>query len=161
MKKPVLLRKRLIPFETADISNDELLFRDERLIVTRWKALKPRTDFDGGISYTFLKEGFKLSRFYDAQGIFLYWYCDIIDVLFDMPNDTYTFVDLLIDLKILPDGTIKVLDTDELAEALEDGLITIEQACRALRILDSLLKLAYENKFPPRECMEGGKKWIQ
>lgn len=154
MKKPVLLRKRFIPYEIKDISNDEMLFRNERLLVTRWKAIKPRVDFHGGISYTFMDEGIKLSKFYSEQGIFLYWYCDIIDVLYDPVNNSYTFEDLLVDVKILPDGIIKVLDADELAEALENGLITVEQACRALRTLDKLLKLVYENKFPPEECME-------
>ncbi len=152
MKKPILLRKRFIPYEIADISSDELIFRDDALLVTRWKAIKPRTDFYGGISYTFLKEGIKLARFYNEEGIFLYWYCDIIDVLYKAEKDEYTFEDLLVDVKILPDRTIKVLDTDELAEALEQGLITVEQACRALRTLDKVLKLVYDNKFPPEEC---------
>lgn len=154
MKKPVLLRKRFIPEEISDISSDELLFRNERLLVTRWEAIKPRADFYGGISYTFLEEGIKLARFYDRKGIFLYWYCDIIDVLYREERDEYTFEDLLVDVKILPDGTIKVLDTDELAEALEKGLITVEQACRALRTLDRVLKLVYEKKFPPEECKD-------
>ncbi|OGO83089.1 MAG: hypothetical protein A2Y21_06945 [Clostridiales bacterium GWC2_40_7] len=154
MKKPVLLRKRFIPYEIIDISSDDLLFRDERLLVTRWKAIKPRTDFYGGISYTFLDEGIKLARFYNEQGIFLYWYCDIIDVLYNEERDEYTFLDLLVDVKILPGGAIRVLDTEELAEALEKGLVTLEQACRALRTLDRVLKLIYDNKFPPEECKE-------
>jgi len=154
MKKPVLLRKRFIPCEITNISSDDLLFRNDQLLVTRWKSIKPRADFYGGISYTFLKEGIKLARFYNEQGIFLYWYCDIIDVLYDEEKDEYTFEDLLVDVKILPDGTIKVLDTDELAEALEKGFITAEQACMALRTLDKVLKLVYNNKFPPEECKE-------
>ena len=154
MKKPVLLRKRFIPCEITNISSDDLLFRNDRLLVTRWKSIKPRADFYGGISYTFLKEGIKLARFYNEQGIFLYWYCDIIDVLYDEEKDEYTFEDLLVDVKILPGGTIKVLDTDELAEALEKGLITAEQACMALRTLDRVLKLVYNNEFPPEECKE-------
>lgn len=152
MKKPVLLRKRFIPYEIVDISSDELLFRSDSLLVTRWKAIKERTDLFGGISCTFLKEGMKLARFYDSQGDFLYWYCDIIDILYDENNDTYTFEDLLVDIKVMPNGEVRVLDADELAEALEKGLITIEQAGRALRILDMVLKLIYDKKFPPEEC---------
>lgn len=154
MKKPIILRKRFIPFEVVDISGDELLFRSEDLLVTRWKAIRQRDDLYGGISFTFLKDGFKLSRFYRDNGEFLYWYCDIIDVVFDMEKDTYIFEDLLVDIKVMPDGTIKVIDTDELAEVLERELITTGQACKALRILDRVLKLIYENKFPPEECNE-------
>ncbi|NJD02540.1 MAG: DUF402 domain-containing protein [Ruminiclostridium sp.] len=154
MQKPVLLRKRFIPCEITDITGDELLFRNERLLVTRWKAIKPRTDFFGGISYTLLNEGIKLSRFYNEQDIFLYWYCDIIDVLYNGDKDEYTFEDLLVDVMILPDGTVKVLDADELAEALEKGLVSTEQACRALRTLNKFLKLVYNNEFPPEECKE-------
>jgi predicted RNA-binding protein associated with RNAse of E/G family len=154
MKKPFLFRKRYIPQETVNISNDELLFRSNELLVTRWLAIKPRSDFHGGISYTFLKEGFKLSRFYDAGGSFLYWYCDIIDVIYDEAEDTYILDDLLLDIKIMPDGLIKLLDADELAIALERGLITQEQACRALKTMDKVLKMVYQGSFPLVECNE-------
>lgn len=154
MKKPVMFRKRFIPYEIVDISSDHMLFRDDKLLVTRWKAIKPRSDIFGGISFTFLKEGIKLARFYNEQGEFLYWYCDIIEVLYDEVKDEFIFQDLLVDVKVMPDGMIKVLDADELAEALEKGLITAGQACKALRTLDSVLKLVYEGKFPPEECKE-------
>ena len=154
MKKPSIFRKRFIPYETVDISDDELLYRSDELLITRWTAIKPRSDFYGGVSYAFLKEGFKLSRFHDSKGGFLYWYCDAVDVLYDSERDRYTFEDLLVDIKVLPGGETRVLDTDELAAALEEGLITAAQACRALRTLDRLLKLVYEGNFPPKECNE-------
>lgn len=152
MKKPTVLRRRYIPDETVDISEDTLIYRSKELLVTRWKVIKPRTDFASGISFSFLKDGYKISRFYDADGVFLYWYCDIIDVGYDEVKDTYTMADLLVDIKLLPDGTLKVLDTDELAEALEKGLVTQEQACRSLRKLNELLKMIDEGSFPPEHC---------
>jgi Uncharacterized conserved protein len=152
MKKPVLLRKRYIPEEIVDISNDILIHRDEELLVTKWTAIKPRLDIQGGISYTFLKEGFKLGKFYNPKGDFLYWYCDIIDVLYDEAKDTYTLDDLLIDIKLLPDGTIKVLDADELAEALDRKLVTPEQVSRALKKFDHVLSMIYSGNFPPVVC---------
>lgn len=156
MKKPVLLRKRYIPYEIVDISGDELLYRSDELLVTRWKAIRQRKDIYGGISYAFLNKGFKLGRFYDQEGKFLYWYCDIIDVLYDSDKDEYTFDDLLVDIKIMPDGMVKILDADELATALETGLISIGQACRAMRTLDNVLKLVYSGNFPPEECRQHG-----
>lgn len=154
MKKPIMLRTRYIPFETVDISSDELLYRDEEILITRWKAIKPRTDISGGISYTFLKEGIKISRFYDASKKFAYWYCDIIDVEYDSTSDKYTLIDLLLDVKLMSDGTMKVLDADELAIALEQGLITQEQACRSLKKMDKILQMVYKSNFPPQICLE-------
>lgn len=154
MNKPSILRTRFIPFETVDISSDELLYIDEDILITRWKAIKPRADISGGISYTFLKDGIKISRFYDANKIFAYWYCDIIDVEYDTAINQYTLIDLLLDVKLMPDGTMKVLDADELAVALEQGLITQEQACRSLKKMDGILQSVYNNAFPPAVCLE-------
>ncbi len=154
MNKPKIFRTRYIPFETVDISSDELLYIDEDILITRWKAIKPRADISGGISYTFLKEGIKISRFYDAEKRFAYWYCDIIDVKYDRELNQYTLIDLLLDVKLMPDGTMKVLDADELAIALEEGLITQEQACRSLKKMDSILQSVYSGTFPPTVCMD-------
>jgi len=154
MNKPKIFRTRYIPFETVDISSDELLYIDEDILITRWKAIKPRADISGGISYTFLKEGIKISRFYDAESRFAYWYCDIIDVKYDRELDQYTLIDLLLDVKLMPDGTMKVLDADELAIALEQELITQEQACRSLKKMDSILQSVYNGTFPPAVCMD-------
>jgi len=149
MKKPRILRKRFIPFETVDISGDELLYRDDDVIITKWKVIKPRTDIDRGVSFAFLKEGYKISRFHDPQGNFVYWYCDIIDVEYDKEQDIYTLVDLLVDIKIFPDGEIRILDIEEIAQALEEGIITVKQASSALIKLDNLLKILYSGAFPP------------
>jgi predicted RNA-binding protein associated with RNAse of E/G family len=152
MKKPSVFRKRFIPSETVDISGDELVFRDDDLVITKWKVIRPRVDIDRGISFAFLKEGYKISKFYDPQGKFVYWYCDIIDVEYDEKSDTYTLIDLLVDVKIMPDGSVRVLDIDEIADALEGNIITKELAIEAMRKLDRLLKIIYEGNFPPEVC---------
>ena len=152
MRKPLIYRKRYIPFETIDISGDELLFISDEILITRWNSIKPRTDFSKGVSFTFLNEGFKISRYYDHSGKFLYWYCDIIEMQYVEKEDAYTLVDLLLDVKVMADGTLKVLDADELAEALEQNLISNRQACEALRTLDSILKMICRGEFPPAEC---------
>lgn len=154
MNKPTILRKRFIPFETVDISGDEMLFRDNNLIITRWKVIRPRTDIDRGVSFAFLKEGYKISRFYDPKGNFVYWYCDIIDVGYDNEKDTYTLTDLLVDVKIFPDGEVQILDVDEVADALQDNIITKEQACDSLRKLHKLLDMIYSGAFPPNEARD-------
>lgn len=154
MKKPIVLRKRYIPFETVDISGDELISRSEELLVTRWKPIKSRADISGGVSYTFLKEGYKVSKFLGPSGEFKYWYCDIINVDYEEEADKYTLTDLLLDVKIMPDGAVIVLDVDEVAEAMEKGIIKNEEACTSLRILAKVLDMAYAGKFPPPGCLE-------
>lgn len=158
-KKPHILRTRFIPFETIDISGDEIIFRNDKLLVTKWKAIKPRSDISGGISCAYLSQGFKVGKFFRPDGSFAYWYCDIIDVKYEKSTDTYEFIDLLLDIKLFPDGTLEILDADELAEALEKGLVNMEQACRALRKLDELLTMIKKHEFPPEDCLchcEGG-----
>lgn len=154
MKKPIILRKRYIPSEIIDISGDELLLRDDNLLVTRWKPIKERQDISGGMSFTFLKEGYKVSKFFGASGEFKYWYCDIINVLYEELQDRYTLVDLLVDVKIMPDGQVEVLDLDELAEALEKNIITKEETVKSLYTLNKILKMVYEGKFPPDLCQK-------
>jgi hypothetical protein len=154
MDKPKILRKRYIPFETVDISSDEVLERSETLLKTRWNTIKPRGDISYGVSYALLKDGIKISKIFNSSDEFVYWYCDIIDVQYDKNTDTYTLEDLLVDVVVRPDGTYRVLDADELADALEQKLITTGQCCRALKCLDTLLKTIYQGTFPPSICKE-------
>jgi uncharacterized protein len=136
---PKILRIRYIPPETVDLSGDQLLYRDAAHLVTAWQPIRPRTDFDHGMSCVFLDEGTKVSRFMDAAGETLYWYVDLVDISHDADSDTFRLHDLLADVKILPDGRIEIADLDELADALEQKLISEGQAAMALRILHRLL----------------------
>ena len=136
---PTILRIRYIPAETVDISSDRLLYRDEEHLVTEWKPIRPRKDIYGGVSCVFLSKGIKVSRFLDAQGALLYWYIDLVEVRYKAETDTYELHDLLADVRVMPDGRVEIVDLDELADALEQQLITHEQGIRALRILNGLL----------------------
>ncbi|TYQ17683.1 UNVERIFIED_CONTAM: hypothetical protein Cloal_0041 [Acetivibrio alkalicellulosi] len=154
MKKPIIHRKRYIPDETIDITGDELVLRNDELLITKWKPIRERKDISRGISYTFLKEGYKISKFFGPDGNFIYWYCDIIDVKYDKSKDLYTLVDLLLDVKIMPEGNVQVLDADELSLALEKDIITKSEVCMSLKVLDKILKMNYEGQFPPEICRE-------
>ncbi len=138
-----LYRKRFIPDETNFLKDDVVLFRSDELLVTSWTTIKPRKDIAAGMSAYFLKEGFKISRIIDNDSKFVYWYCDIVDVKHDEGSDTYIIEDLLLDVVIRKDGSVRVLDAGELAEAFEKGLITKDQLTDALRKLDKLLGIIY------------------
>ena len=143
MQKPVLYRKRLIPDECILLKNDEILHAEENLIVTKWNTLRPKKELSHGLSAFFLDRGIKISKFYNHAGELICWYCDIITYTYDRDTDTYVMTDLLADVLVYPDGTVKVVDLDELALAAEKKLVSEEQLLIALRQLDWLLQTIY------------------
>jgi hypothetical protein len=158
MEKPVLFRKRLIPEECICLKDDEILYfsADEHILVTKWHALKPKQDLHHGYSCYFLDQGFKVSKFYREDGTLLYWYCDIIDVDYpaaalldsaDSKSPRLIATDLLADVIIYPDGFVKVVDLDELVQALEIGSLNIVLLKAALNRLNHLLNLIYSGDF--------------
>ena len=147
MDKPILFRKRIIPQECIQLKDDEILFYDENLIVTKWEALRKKKDLDHGYSCYFLKQGFKVSKFLYENGNLLYWYCDIINFEKKENQNEYVFKDLLADVIVYPDGFVKVVDLGEFEEALESETITLEEVKAALKSMDHLLKIIYSGGF--------------
>jgi len=76
--------------------------------------------------------------------ICIYIYCDIIEV--ELNDNEYLFTDLLADVIVYENGFTKVLDLAEIPEALDEGLITLDQAKKALIVLDKLLNMIYDGK---------------
>lgn len=142
-----LFRRRFIPDEITPLSDDKVLKLEENLIITSWKTLNPRTDFASGMSAYFIDKGWKVSKFLDCEGNIKYWYCDIIDCILDEASNSFTYEDLLFDVVVYPNGSIKVLDCDEAAEAREKGYITEEQLLRGLRSMNELLTTIYHGRF--------------
>ena len=147
MDKPILYRKRIIPEEIILLDKDEVLYLDDEHIVTRWNAIRPKKILHHGCSCYFLKEGFKVSKFYREDGTLMYWYCDIISYTHDIEKNSYVFTDLLADVLIYPDGRVEVVDVGEIADALTDGTLSVEKMIPALRSLDKLLKIIYSGEF--------------
>lgn len=138
-----LYRKRYIPDETVLLKDDIILYCDNEKIVTKWNVLKPRTDFTHGFSCYYINDGYKVSSFLKDDGSLLYYYCDIIKSEYKSDEKAYIFTDLLADVKVYPDKTVRVVDLDELAYAFEKKLITKKELSMALRQLDALLKIIY------------------
>lgn len=142
-----LYRKRMIPEEIIHLKDDIILHLDANTIITRWNSLKPRKDFSNGISAYFLDEGFKISKIFDKHQKLVYWYCDIIEYEYKELEQTYIFTDLLADVVVYPDNSLRVLDLDEIGDALESRLITKEKAIKALRLCNRLLEHIYAGEF--------------
>ncbi len=140
-----LIRRRYIPAESIPLDQDEVLYADEKLIVTRWKTLKPRKDFAYGISALFVDQGIKVSKFMDQDHKLVYYYCDIVFTEFD--KDTCIINDLFLDVIVYPDGHYRLVDMDEFAKAMEENLLPKQRFMQALYQADALLTCLYQDKF--------------
>ena len=143
MDRLTLYRKRLIPEECILLKDDIILSSDQNRIITSWQALHPKKDLHHGYSMYLLQEGIKVSKFMKQDGSLIFWYCDIVTYEYDAPTNTLTSVDLLADVIVYPDGFVKVVDLDELVQALQEGKITNEQLSDSLLKLNRLLSLVY------------------
>ncbi len=147
MMKPLLYRRRFIPDELIHLKDDEILVMEPNLIITKWNTLHPRKDIARGISAFYLDKGFKISKVLNTAGEVVYWYCDIIQFKKDDEKNTVIIEDLLIDLILYEDGSMRIMDLNELADALEKKLIRQEEATYALRTVNSLLQIIYDGRF--------------
>ena len=142
-----LYRKRMIPEEIIHLKDDVILHQDSSLIITKWNSLKPRKDISNGISAYFIEDGFKVSKVFDKHQKLVYWYCDIIETTYNPTENSYSFLDLLADVLVYPDGSVHVVDLEEIADALESKYIDKSTACKALRLCSNLLDIIYSGKF--------------
>ena len=141
-----LYRRRHIPNELTHLKDDRILKYDPgKLLITEWKTLKPRRDFARGVSAFFLDRGIKVSKLFDHEGNLSRWYCDI--GMFHFEDNALTFEDLLFDVVVQKDGSYRVLDIGEAAEAYRLQLITEDQLLYAMEVLDSLLALIHNGQF--------------
>lgn len=137
-----LFRKRFFPEEIVELK-DEIVFWDEKKLVTKWKAIRPKPDLSHGASCFFIEEGIKISKFYSSDGLLLYWYCDIGDCIYDKEKDEFTFVDLLADVIIYPNNEVRVVDLGEAADIFQEGKLETDSICKMLRRLDFFLEAIY------------------
>ena len=147
MSRPRLFRRRFIPDENIELKDDMILALEPNLIITSWNVLKPRRDISRGVSAYFIDKGIKVSKVFDNAGQMVYWYCDIIETHYDEKENTYTFNDLLIDVVVYPDGQVEVLDMDESADAMEQGILSVGTIAHAMRATDDLLHTIYAGEF--------------
>ena len=70
-----------------------------------------------------------------------------MEYLFDRESNALTVLDLLADVVVCPDGSVKVLDLDELADALEQGTLSQDLLKKCLNRLNRLLQIIYSGDF--------------
>lgn len=142
-----IYRKRYVPDEIIDISGDEVVYRDENKLITKWQPIKPRDDIGSGTSCVYFNKGYKISKFFNKDGSFKFWYCDIITHEYYKDEDKYIIIDLLLDVIVYEDGHYEILDEEELEDALKEGIITEEIKIEAKQKLNSLLEIIKDGRF--------------
>lgn len=147
MNYPALYRKRIIPDECIHLKDDIIIECSKDVIITRWSALKPKKDLHHGYSCYFLNKGLKVSKFYCEDGTLLYWYCDIVEYIYDCEENSLVTLDLLADVIVYPDGFVKVMDLDELVTCMDAGSLPDDLLKKCLLRLNSLLQLIYQGSF--------------
>ncbi len=147
MKNLSLYRRRLIPDECILLKDDILLEANDDHILTKWNTLKPKEFLHHGDSCYYLNKGVKVSRFYTEDNFLICWYSDIVSYEWKEEKTALLTTDLLLDVLVYPDGSIKLLDMDELAQAHAQKLISDELLQTSLMTANRLLNEIYEGKF--------------
>lgn len=147
MKTLSLYRKRLIPDECILLKDDIILEADDDHILTRWNTLKPKKILHHGDSCYYLNKGVKVSRFYTEDNFLICWYCDIVSYEWKDEKNTLLSTDLLLDVLVYPDGSYKLVDMDELAQAHARKLISDALLQTSLMTANRLLNELYDNQF--------------
>ena len=141
-----IFRKRFVPKECIELSDDIRLFEGEHLLITSWKTLRPKKELARGLSLYLPEDGLKISRFLRENGELLYWYCDIIAAEPGEEGGT-VFTDLLVDIVVYPDGKLQIWDLGEAGEVLRRGEIAPELLADSLHYTDELLRIIYRGRF--------------
>ena len=103
--------------------------------------------------FIFRRRWYDVRKFYDQNGRFTGYYCDIIRPvarLLSSSSKTSIITDLFLDLWISGDGRWVVLDEDQLERAIAKHFISSSLAMRARRELDVLIGLVKAGRFPPK-----------
>lgn len=88
-----------------------------------------------------------MSKFYCEDNSLLCWYCDIVEYDYRPEDNSLVSLDLLADVVVCPDGFVKVLDLDELADSMEKGTLSGELLQKCLVRLNKLLQIIYSGNF--------------
>lgn len=142
-----LYRQRVIPSECILLDSDHIISHDKDHLITCWKTLRPKKEFDHGSSLYDFIHGLKISKFYNSAGALLYWYCDIVSYRYEEETNSLYVKDLLADVILYPDGHFHVVDLDELSLAYKEDQITKEEMLTCLCQLNYLLDCIQSGNF--------------
>ena len=146
-------------YEEDFVSQNEICLRTSRTLLPEIierlsRALQEQKLIDshqhvGSIAKTyFFNEPFNLLQFHDLDGNLLGYYSDIGMPAMQLTADTYQMTDLYLDIWLFPDGRLLELDWDEFEEALQNDILSVEQAELAKAAMQRLVREAADGIYP-------------
>jgi predicted RNA-binding protein associated with RNAse of E/G family len=148
------------PPNRITIFENELVHWSEDVIVTAMHATslsKPmmvngRTKLENGspmVWFTFPDADHDIARFHTRDGEFTGIYANILTPVEFLSKYEWRTTDLFVDVWIDVDGTVEILDEDELEEAVANGWISQEMAQHARSSAQNLVARHKHGTWPP------------
>lgn len=97
----------------------------------------------------FYTEPFNLLEFWDTEEHLAGYYSDLTTLLVKR-EDGYHLTDLFLDIWLTPEGVLRELDWDEFEEAVEQGILTLEQHTLARQAMARLVAETASGQYPTR-----------
>lgn len=149
-----LLKHKLLPQCTEDITEDEILFFNNDYLVTQWKAKSSNMNIASALSVVSVEHGIQISKKYDKDKKFCYWYCDIVKTKWTPESSCFEITDLLVDVVVFPDNELRMIDLDEFTQSKNNGLLNTSDFQWAQQSVLKLINQALLGDFPPKHLFE-------
>lgn len=148
------------PPDRTTIFENELVYSDDNVIVTvmrktplpRPMVVNGKTVFENGapaVWFTFPGADHDIGRFHTIDGEFTGIYANILTPVEFVSEHEWRTTDLFVDVWLDTDGSIQVLDEDELDEAAMNDWISREQAHAARHSAHDLVARHKNGTWPP------------
>lgn len=152
------LRYLRLPDQVTDIY-DELLYRSEKVIVGRSQITSAHSiTFDGElvlapgfqiVYFELMESWFTVGKIRSLEGRHTGYYCDIVTPPRLLDDGGVELTDLFLDLWVSLNLRYKVLDEDELENALAKGWVRKQLYDKAKEQLGELIETVERRSFPP------------
>ena len=152
------LRYVRLPDNVLDL-HDELVYRSKEIIVGKSQirsahsvVFDEKTVLTSGyeiVYFEIMRKWFSVGKIRDLDGKHTGYYCDIITPPRLLEHSAVEITDLFLDLWVSPDLRYKVLDEEELEDALEKGWITKPLYQKSRIELEKLVNSVKRGDFPP------------
>jgi len=152
------LRYVRLPDNVLDL-HDDLVYRSKGIIVGKSQirsansvVFDEKTVLASGyqiVYFDMMRKWFSVGKIRDLNGKHTGYYCDIITPPRLLKDGVVEITDLFLDLWVAPNLRYKVLDEEELDDALQKGWITEQLYKKSRTELEKLITLVKRGDFPP------------